>query len=56
VLTRAQLRAEKLAKALKACRKKPKGERRGRCEKQARQKYGKANAGKAANDNRRAGR
>jgi hypothetical protein len=33
-------RAQKLARALKACKKKPKGHKRAVCEKQARKRYG----------------
>jgi hypothetical protein len=40
VLTPAQLRAEKLTKALKACHKDKRHEKRARCEKAARRKYG----------------
>ena len=45
VKTAAQIRAEKLAKALKACRKKPK-RKRAACEKQARKRYGPVKAAK----------
>jgi DNA-binding beta-propeller fold protein YncE len=47
--TAAQIRAEKLSKALKACRKKRRGHKRALCEKQAKKKYGavKASARKA---------
>jgi hypothetical protein len=38
--TKALTRAQKLARALKACKKKPKGAKRASCEKQARKKYG----------------
>jgi hypothetical protein len=44
--TPAQLRAEKLAKALKACEKKPK-KQRAKCEMQARRKYGPVKKAKA---------
>jgi hypothetical protein len=58
--TAAQLRAEKLAKALKTCRKKHNKHNRQLCEKQARKKYGaKASAKKSttrATSDRRAGR
>jgi len=37
--TAAQLRAQKLEAALKACHKKPKGAKRSGCEKAARKKY-----------------
>jgi hypothetical protein len=54
--TAAELKAEKLAKALKSCRKDKKKSKRQGCEKQARAKYGptkkKAKAKKATNDRR----
>ena len=50
--TAAELKAEKLAKALKACKKDKKKSRRAACEKQARKRYGAAKAKKSA---RRAG-
>lgn len=49
-------RAQKLAKAMKACRSKPK-QARGACDKQARKRYGPSKtAKKSSHDNRRAGR
>jgi hypothetical protein len=54
--TAAQLKSEKLAKALRACRKKAKGKARASCEKQARAKYGpvssRKKAKKSSNDRR----
>jgi DNA-binding beta-propeller fold protein YncE len=54
--TAAELEAEKLAKALKTCRKDKKKSERAKCEKQARSKYGptkkKAKAKKSSNDRR----
>jgi hypothetical protein len=50
--TAAQLRAEKLAKALKLCRRK-RGKRRAACEKTARKAYGAKKAGKSASNERR---
>ena len=40
--TKALTNAQKLAKALKACKKKPKGAKRAACQKQARKKYPKS--------------
>jgi DNA-binding beta-propeller fold protein YncE len=60
--TAAQLKAEKLDKALKTCRTKKNKQKRQACEKQARAKYGptkaknKTKAKKSANTNRRASR
>ena len=60
--TAAELKAEKLAKALKSCRKDKKKSKRATCEKQARAKYGptkakkKVKAKKSAHTNRRASR
>jgi hypothetical protein len=53
--TRAQLKAEKLAKALKACKKDKAKKRRATCERGARKKYGNAKA-KRATSHGRAGR
>ena len=53
--TAAELRAEKLAKALKQCGKDKKKSKRTKCDKSARKKYGASKAKKASND-RRAGR
>jgi hypothetical protein len=50
--TAAQIRAEKLAKALKACRKDKNKAKRTKCEKQARKKYGASKAKKASNRRR----
>jgi hypothetical protein len=56
--TAAELRAEKLAKALKVCGKDKSKKKRAACDKQARKKYGpakkakKATAKKASNDRR----
>jgi hypothetical protein len=55
VKLRSSTRAQKLAAALRACRKDRKKGRRARCEKQARKSYGPPKAGKASYD-RRAGR
>jgi hypothetical protein len=53
-MTAAQLRAQKLAKALKACRaRKSAKKKRSACEKQARQRYGSAKVSKAG-DKRKA--
>ncbi|HEY3958933.1 MAG TPA: NHL repeat-containing protein [Solirubrobacteraceae bacterium] len=52
--TAAQIRVEKLAKALRLCRKKH-SHKRARCEKQARKKYGASRASRTTT-NRRAGR
>ena len=55
--TAAQIRAEKLAKALKACRAKHNRHRRAVCKAQARKRYGsKAKAKKTTTNNRRAAR
>jgi hypothetical protein len=55
--TAAQVKAEKLAKALKACKKYKKKAKRTTCEKQARKQFGTAKqAKKASNGHRRAGR
>jgi hypothetical protein len=56
--TPAQIKAEKLAKALKACRKSKVKKKRVACERSARKKYGSAKAKKAkrASDERRASR
>jgi hypothetical protein len=51
--TAAQLKAEKLAKALKTCRKDKKKSKRAKCEKQAKQKYGAQKSAKKSSDNRR---
>jgi hypothetical protein len=51
-LTAAQRRAQKLAKALKACAKDRAKKKRARCQKSARQKYGALKATKASNDRR----
>jgi hypothetical protein len=52
--TAAQIKAEKLAKALKACRTKHNKHRRAVCKSQARKRYGASKAKKSANANRRA--
>jgi hypothetical protein len=51
--TAAQIRAEKLAKAMKSCRKDRKRARRTRCEKQARKRFGTAKQAKRAGNDRR---
>jgi hypothetical protein len=56
VKTAAQLKAEKLAKALKVCAKDKHKSKRAKCQKQARQKYGASKAKKSAQASRRAGR
>jgi hypothetical protein len=50
--TAAQLKAEKLTKALKACKKARSRKKRAACEKQARKKYGASKAKKASNKRR----
>lgn len=50
--TTAQIKAEKLAKALKSCKKHRSKKKRATCEKQARKKYGASNAKKASNKRR----
>jgi hypothetical protein len=50
--TAAQIRAEKLTKALKACKKDKKKSKRKSCEKQARKKYGASKAKNAGNERR----
>jgi hypothetical protein len=52
--TATQLKAEKLAKALKVCAKDKKKSKRAKCRKQAKQKYGASKAKKSAHTNRRA--
>ncbi len=50
---RALTRAQKLAAALRACRKKARGKKRAACERQARKRYGPLKAGKAGRGARR---
>jgi NHL repeat len=52
--TAAELKAEKLAKALKQCAKDKQKSKRAKCQKQAKQKYGASKAKKSAHTNRRA--
>ena len=52
--TAAQIKAERLTKALKLCRKDRSKKKRAACEKQARKRYGASKAKKSANSNRRA--
>jgi hypothetical protein len=54
--TATELKAEKLAKALKTCRKDKKKSKRQKCEKQARSKYGAAKKAKKSSNDRRASR
>jgi hypothetical protein len=54
--TAAQLKTEKLAKALKVCKQDKKKSKRVACEKQAKKKYGATKAKKSAKTNRRTGR
>jgi hypothetical protein len=52
--TTAELKAEKLAKALKVCAKDKKKAKRAKCQKQAKQKYGAKKSAKKASNKRRA--
>jgi hypothetical protein len=54
--TAAELKAEKLAKALKVCAKDKKKSKRAKCQKQAKSKYGASKAKKSAHTNRRQSR